>query len=91
MARVYATRDLSMGFCLDCHQRASDLPEQRLEAAAEGHPGGRHAAAAGEMANGVDEAAQPALFGTVRVDDSFELSLGPKRHDALTTCSARHR
>jgi hypothetical protein len=81
MARVYETQSLSMGFCLDCHSRASELPAAR--APADGIQGA--AGAEGE------QAAQPALFGQLAIGEGSALSLGPKRHDALTTCSACHR
>jgi hypothetical protein len=83
MARVYKTQSLSMGFCLDCHSRASELPEARAT------PGGIQAAVAAEGEG--EQAAQPALFGQLAIGEGSALSLGPKRHDALTTCSACHR
>jgi hypothetical protein len=85
MARVYRTRDLSMGFCLDCHRNASELPQPRVAAVALARAPG------GDVASMNEAEAQPALFGNIQADQSPELSLGPKRHDALTTCSACHR
>lgn len=85
MARVYETRDLSMGFCLDCHRDASQLPEARVAPRAPGR------AAGGDVVSVDDAELQPALFGSIQTDRGSELSLGPKRHDALTTCSACHR
>lgn len=85
MARVYQTRSLTMGFCLDCHSRASELLETHAPAAGEAGESVAHAAGEGEGA------AQPALFGRLAIGEGSPLSLGPKRHDALTTCSACHR
>jgi hypothetical protein len=79
MARVYRAQSLSMGFCLDCHSRASELPEASISA---------DARANGSEGEGVT---QPALFGRLAIGDGSALSLGPKRHDALTTCTACHR
>jgi len=87
MARVYQTQSLSMGFCLDCHRDAGQLAPRtaasrpHLAAGAEG----------GFETNDEDGAAQPALFGSVATPLPSTLSLGPARHDALTTCSACHR
>jgi hypothetical protein len=87
MARVYQTQSLSMGFCLDCHSRASELPE------ASATPSGGAVAARGvaPRSGEGDGEAQPALFGRLAFGEGPALSLGPKRHDALTTCSACHR
>jgi hypothetical protein len=78
MARVYQTRSLTMGFCLDCHSRASKLRDARASA---------RSGEAGEEGGEV----QPALFGRLAIGEGPALWLGPKRHDSLTTCSACHR
>jgi hypothetical protein len=82
MARVYETQTLTMGFCLDCHQHAHDLPERRPLASASN---------LSEMSVGDEQSTQPALFGTVPASVGDPYSLGPKRLDSLTTCSACHR
>jgi hypothetical protein len=94
MARVYETRALSMGFCLDCHRNAAELPP----AASAGAPAESGAAdvrrekdTRDEGPGGDDGIPQPALFGSVPTGEGSALSLGPARHDALTTCSACHR
>jgi hypothetical protein len=71
-----------MGFCLDCHQQAGQLPEHRPAA---------NASNRGEASIADDRAEQPALFGSLPANRGDSSSLGPGRHDALTTCSACHR
>jgi hypothetical protein len=88
MARVYENEALTMGFCLDCHERARELPERPLSAAGPSESG----SAGGGVASGAAETTAPAvLVGTVPVDFQDPLSLGPERHDGLTTCTACHR
>jgi cytochrome c553 len=82
MARVYATQALTMGFCLDCHSHATELPERSLMASA---------SYGGDTRFADERTAQPALFGSLPASVGSSLSLGPERHDALTTCSACHR
>jgi hypothetical protein len=82
MARVYKTESLSMGFCLDCHRRASELSAPRPTP---------HLSNPSEASVIDERTEQPALFGTLPARVGDPLSLGPERHDALTTCSACHR
>jgi hypothetical protein len=113
MARVYENQALTMGFCLGCHERASELTERPLIASRSSGsrsveftsaistsipsaPGASRSGPAREsvaaVANGAGETAEPAvLFGTVAANVEDPLSLGPERHDALTTCTACHR
>jgi hypothetical protein len=77
MARVFPTQPLNMGFCLDCHRRAGELPERRSTT---------------PSLEGADErAVQPALFGVVSEAADSHFVLGPGRVDSLTTCTACHR
>ena len=76
MARVYEVKSLTMGFCLDCHQHAAEVPRPPTARASSG-PG--------------LEPAQPALIGSFPADVAETASLGPRKVDALTTCSACHR
>ena len=81
MARVYKVASLSMGWCLDCHQHAAETPR-----VSSGTNGPR--AAGPELE---PPPLQPALIGTYPSDAVETGSLGPKKVDAFTTCSACHR
>lgn len=82
MARVYKVAPLNMGWCLDCHQNAEEwVKTSRPSAAA-------RLASLGEVAPATD---QPALWGTFPTELVAHGSLGPRKLDALTTCTACHR
>ena len=82
MARVYKVAPLNMGWCLDCHQNAEEwVKTSRPSAVA-------RLASLGEVAPATD---QPALWGTFPTELVAHGSLGPKKLDALTTCTACHR
>jgi hypothetical protein len=81
MARVYEVQSLQMGWCLDCHQHAAEVMSAGTASA------GRSPTS--ELAGA--SADQPALWGTFPSSVVETASLGPKKHDAFTTCSACHR
>lgn len=81
MARVYPTQSLTMGWCLDCHQHAAEVPRSAPPRGAGASPG----------PESVTLPVQPALAGTFPSDIVDHTSLGPKKVDAFTTCSACHR
>ena len=82
MARVYAVRSLQMGWCLDCHQHVAEVPRGPAPARSAPSPSSELVATTLE---------QPALFGTFPRDAVETVSLGPKKVDAFTTCTACHR
>ena len=81
MARVYKVASLSMGWCLDCHQNAAETPRAAV--------GGNGAPVTGPEID--PPPLQPALIGTYPSDAVETGSLGPRKVDAFTTCSACHR
>lgn len=86
MARVYEVQSLQMGWCLDCHEHAEQWRATRQLAAQ--RPAALAFASVGE---GDFRSEQPALWGTFPLELAERSSLGPKKHDALTTCTACHR
>jgi cytochrome c7-like protein len=82
MARVYKVASLQMGWCLDCHQNAGEYVRSEAQARA-------LTPVAGEMVEVTSE--QPALLGTYPLTRVVDDSLGPRKLDALTTCTACHR
>jgi cytochrome c7-like protein len=102
MSRVYKVNSLNMGFCLDCHQhaaQASMTPPDRTALGlrsptselVQATPNAEDSALTHEALSARRAAAQPALWGTFPVSVVEHDSLGPKTHDAFTTCSACHR
>jgi hypothetical protein len=83
MARVYKVQSLQMGWCLDCHQHAAEVMSAMPARAATG------SSPTSELANASDD--QPALWGTFPSGVVETASLGPKKRDAFTTCTACHR
>jgi hypothetical protein len=90
MARVYEVASLQMGWCLDCHRHAEDWAKQAPSTAASS----TRLLATGEATPGNTEpnhAQPPELWGRFPLGWARDDSLGPKKLDALTTCTACHR
>ena len=77
MARVYKVVALDMGWCLSCHRQAEQFTRVS----------GRERTPVDHAGDGVPYD----VFWGIHPDLTPGPSLGPRAHDALTTCTACHR